>query len=61
VEAFGAPSAGACGVLVLETPHLLIRAPSWGNPVTVIRKRGWSEEDVRQFHRLIGFPEDAQE
>ncbi len=60
-EEFGAPTAGACGVLVLETPRLLLRAPSWGNPVTVIRKRGWSEDDVRRFHELIRFPGDMQE
>lgn len=61
VEAFGPPRVGAAGVVTLETPSFTLRAPSWGNPMTLIRKRGWRESDLRLFHELIGFLGDGRE
>lgn len=61
VEAFGPPAKGACGILVLETTHFLMRAPAWGNPLTVLRKRGWTEADVQRLHGILCFPGDEQE
>lgn len=39
----------------IESEALLLRAPESGNPITVIRKRRCSTEDVEVLHHLIHF------
>ena len=45
------------GVRQIDGARLLLRATAAGNPITVIRKRRCTAEDVRELHALIGFEE----
>jgi hypothetical protein len=42
----------------IDARVLLFRSTRLGNPITVIRKRRCTAEDVDAFHRLIGFEPD---
>jgi hypothetical protein len=39
----------------IDGAQLLFRSTWLANPITVIRKRGCSEEHVREFHALVGY------
>jgi hypothetical protein len=39
----------------IDSPRFLFRSTWLANPITVIRKRGCSEADVREFHELVGY------
>lgn len=41
----------------IECDKFFLRSTWLANPITVIRKRGCSENDVREFHSLLGFEE----
>jgi len=43
------------GVTEIQAKKLILRAAVGGNPITVIRTRHCTPEDVDAFHRLIGF------
>jgi hypothetical protein len=39
----------------IESREFLFRSTWLANPITVIRKRGCSEEHLREFHALVGY------
>ncbi len=45
-------------VLEIRSPAFIFRSLFDGNPLTVIRKRRCSEDDVQRLHDLIGFDHD---
>ena len=47
------------GVMEIRNASFLFRATKVGNPITVIRNRSCSHEDVARMHQIIGFPEEA--
>jgi hypothetical protein len=47
------------GVMEIHSPSFLFRATKVGNPITVIRFRSCSHEDVARMHQIIGFPEEG--
>lgn len=49
------------GVVEIRTRRLLIRASRMLNPLTLIRLRGCDEDDVHEFHRIIGFEDETHE
>lgn len=46
------------GVLEIQSERFLFRAVGGGNPITVIRRRSCTEDDVVTLHQRIGFCED---
>lgn len=56
--AYGAPrTLASVHVVEIETPHLLLRATRAQNPITVIRKRSCTEDDIAGLHVLFAYPE----
>lgn len=45
----------------IDCEKFIFRSTVLANPITVIRKRGCSSEDVREFHSLVGFVEWEQD
>lgn len=45
------------GVIEIQGDRFILRATAGGNPITVIRTRKCTPEDVAALHRLIGFVE----
>ena len=43
------------GVIEIQGERFILRATAGGNPITVIRTRKCTPEDVAALHRLIGF------
>lgn len=41
----------------IEAEYLHFRATFAGNPILILRKRGWKEEDVHELHELLHFKE----
>lgn len=39
----------------VDTPSLIFRSTWLGNPITVYRKQRCSDQDVEDFHALVGF------
>ena len=42
-------------VMEIESKLFRFRATSVGNPITIIRKRKCTEDDIERLHALIGF------
>ena len=56
--AYGAPRLlPSVHVVEIETPRLLLRATRARNPITVIRKRACTEDDIAGLHVLFAFQE----
>ena len=47
------------GAIEIQGERFVLRALAGGNPITVIRTRRCTPEDVAALHRLIGFEEAA--
>lgn len=43
------------GVIEIQGERFILRATAGGNPITVIRTRKCTPEDVAALHRLLGF------
>lgn len=62
IAAYGAPRVlPSVHVVEIETPRLLLRATSAKNPITVIRKRSCTDEDIAGLHVIFEYPEGARE
>lgn len=48
------------GVREIQAKRLILRSTAGGNPITVIRKRACTIDDVAALHELIGFHDDSQ-
>lgn len=48
----------AMKTMEIEGAAFLLRATLLGNPITVVRKRKCTADDVRRLHVLLGFVED---
>jgi hypothetical protein len=56
IDAYGAPRAlPSVHVVEIETPRLLLRATSAKNPITVIRKRACTDEDIARLHVIFEY------
>ena len=54
--AFGrAQTIAGFNLVQISTKSFVARAPSCGNPITVVRKRDFVEEDIRCLHRIFAF------
>ncbi|MCC7383194.1 MAG: hypothetical protein IT384_15250 [Deltaproteobacteria bacterium] len=47
------------GLRQIDSEHLIIRSVSAGNPITVIRARRCTAEDVARLHAILGYQEDS--
>jgi hypothetical protein len=47
----------------IESPALMFRSTLLANPITVIRKRKCTEEDIARMHELVGYdyPPDGEQ
>lgn len=60
VEAYGRPrEKTSVHVVEIETARFLLRATTAGNPITVIRKRACTSEDIAGLHVLLEYQEGA--
>jgi hypothetical protein len=41
----------------IAAPRFIVRATALGNPVTVLRRRGCTAEDIAELHELLGYHE----
>lgn len=51
----------ALPLMEIEAEELLLRGPTTGTPITVIRKRRCQPSTVRELHLLFGFEETPNE
>ncbi|PRQ05979.1 hypothetical protein [Enhygromyxa salina] len=53
---YGEPSVRpGFGVIEIQSERLILRATTGGNPITVIRTRRCTSQDVEALHRVFGF------
>lgn len=48
----------AMKTMEIDGAVFVLRATLLGNPITVVRKRKCTDDDVRRLHELLGFAED---
>ena len=57
-SAYGTPAHDArFGTLEVRARRFILRATALRNPITVFRRRGCTDADLAELHRLFGFRE----
>lgn len=49
------------GTSQINAENLFLRTTAAGNPITVIRKRATTEDDIRRLHAILGFDDAASD